>query len=97
MKGEELRVGTKIRVIEGSPFSAEGDIATICHPYHTFVGAGVADSDGLYWANFRGQGNRIVVKDGIWCVGIPGEHFEIIEEDKAHDSQTENCRNYRRP
>lgn len=83
---EEIELGTKIRIlpdVEQEPFMLTGDIAAICEPPHRWSPSGesdMIDKDGMYWADFNNCGNASVYGDGIWCVGIPGRHFEILEE-----------------
>jgi hypothetical protein len=65
-----LKPGTKIRLKESEePFFYAGDMAVLTdEPLLS----------GCWWADFNNQGNSIVYKDGIWCVGTPSD-FEVIE------------------
>lgn len=76
----ELKVGTKIRILEKGkqpPYAHAGDIGIIT--VEKWDGL-IPDTDGDYWADFNHCGNPYVHLDGFWCVGKPNVDFEILGE-----------------
>ena len=74
-----IKLGTKIRVLAKEahpPYTHAGDIGVVVENARGLN----PDTEGDYWVNLNGCGNPYVHMDGIWCVGKPGEHFEILED-----------------
>ena len=73
----KLKAGDKIIMLKGSDsseFCASGETVTVYYYAGDVAVLTHQDEDDDWYADFNGQGNKMVSGTGFWCVGAQHEH-----------------------